>query len=452
MKTIIEPFRIKVVEPIRMTTSTEREEILQRAHLNVFAIDSQDVLIDLLTDSGTGAMSSEQWAGIMRGDESYAGSPSFYRFRDRIREMSGFENVLPTHQGRASERILFELYGAAGLIVPNNAHFDTTRANVEHSGAQALDLGIPEAADATNRHPFKGNMNVEALRALIDKVGPEKIPLVMVTVTNNMGGGQPVSLTNLRQVRSVCDQHRIELYLDACRFAENAYLIKQREPGQQDRPVREIVREMFDLSDGATISAKKDGLVNIGGVLMIRNPDRFTEACNLLILTEGYVTYGGLAGRDLEAMAQGFEEVLHEDYLAYRIRTTEYVAERLIEGGVPILEPPGGHAIYIDAGRFCPHIPPEQFPGQAVVCGLYRLGGVRAVEIGSVMFGGVGNKPPALELVRLAMPRRVYTQSHMDYVVEVACELYAGRDALRGIRIVEAPPALRHFTAKFEEI
>jgi tyrosine phenol-lyase len=452
MKTIIEPFRIKTVEPIRMTTAAQRAAILQAAGFNPFLIRAEDVLIDLLTDSGTGAMSAEQWAGVMRADESYAGAASFFRFRDTLRDLTGFEHVLPTHQGRASERILFELVGGAGKVVPNNAHFDTTRANVEHSGAEAVNLPIAEAKDPRVRHPFKGNLDVAGLEALIARVGAGRIPLVMVTITNNSGGGQPVSLDNLRAVRRVCDRHGLPLFLDACRFAENAWFIKTREAAERHRTVRDIVREMFDLADGATISAKKDGLVNIGGVLLIRDQALFDRACNLLILTEGYVTYGGLAGRDLEAMAQGFQEVVEDDYLAYRIRSTEYLGEKLLAAGVQIIEPAGGHAIYIDARSFCPHIPVEQFPGQAVVCALYRVGGVRACEIGSVMFGGAGRPPPELELVRLAIPRRVYTQSHLDYVAECAAEAFAGRDSLRGLRIVSAPDVLRHFTAQFEAV
>ena len=451
MKTIIEPFKIKVVEPLRMTTIAEREEILSAARLNVFGVRARDVLIDLLTDSGTGAMSSLQWAGIMRGDESYAGAESFYRFRDRMRELTGFEYILPTHQGRASERILFELVGGKGKVVPNNTHFDTTRANIEHSQAEAVDLVIEEGKHATGRHPFKGNMDVEKLVQLIERVGRDRIPLCMVTVTNNSGGGQPVSMENLRAVRAVCDKYDIPMFLDACRFAENAYFIKLREPGQQDRTVREIVRDMFDLADGATISAKKDGLVNIGGVLLLRDKELVERADALLILTEGFITYGGLAGRDLEAMAQGFEEVVHEDYLAYRIRSIEYLGERLLEIGYQIVEPPGGHAIFIDAARLCPHIPTSQFPGQSVVCGMYRQAGIRAVEIGSVMFGG-GGTPPDMELVRMALPRRVYTQSHVDYVVEACAELYERRGELLGLRMTNNPPYLRHFTAEFEEI
>jgi len=451
MKTIIEPFRIKVVEPIRMTTREHRETALRRAGFNVFLLDAEDVLIDLLTDSGTGAMSSEQWAGVMRGDESYAGAVSFHRFYDRVREMTGFEHVLPTHQGRASERILFEVVGGPGKIVPNNNHFDTTRANVEHSGAEAVDLVIDEGRCPTTRHPFKGNMDVGKLERLIDDAGAARIPLVMLTVTNNSGGGQPVSLENIRAVRAVCMRHGIPLYLDACRFAENAYFIKLREPGQGDRSVKEIVREMFDLADGATISAKKDGLANIGGVLLMRDETLAQQARNLLILTEGFPTYGGLAGRDLEAIAQGFEEVLHEDYLQYRLRSVAYLGEKLLAGGVPIVEPPGGHAIYIDAAVECPHIPPERFPGQALVCALYRHAGIRAVEIGTLMFGGQGHHAE-MELVRLAIPRRVYTQSHIDYVVEAILEVHARRDKLKPLTIVEAPPQLRHFTARLREL
>jgi tyrosine phenol-lyase len=451
MKTIIEPFRIKVVEPVRMTTREQRERILHRVGFNLFLIQADDVLIDLLTDSGTGAMSSQQWAGIMRGDESYAGAQSFYVLEGKVREISGFEHILPTHQGRASERILFELVGGPGKVVPNNNHFDTTRANVEHSGARAVDLVIEEGKRPTARHPFKGNMDVAALERLIDEVGPESIPLVMLTVTNNSGGGQPVSLENMRAVRRVCDRHKLPLFLDACRFAENAWFVKKREPGQRDRSVREIVREMFDLSDGATISAKKDGLVNIGGLLLLRDPELVRRADELLILTEGFVTYGGLAGRDLEAMAQGFEEVVHEDYLQYRIRSIEYLGEKLLAAGVQIVEPPGGHAIYIDAAAFCPHIPPRHFPGQALVTALYRHAGIRSVEIGSVMFGQSGHPPP-MELVRLAIPRRVYTQSHIDYVIEAILEVHAERDKLRGLEIVEQPPTLRHFTARFREL
>jgi tyrosine phenol-lyase len=450
MKTIIEPFRIKVVEPLRMTTPEERERLLAAAGFNVFNLHGRDVLIDLLTDSGTGAMSSLQWAGIMQGDESYAGSESFYRFEQVLHDLTGFTHILPTHQGRASERILFELVGGAGNVIPNNNHFDTTRANIEHSGAEAVDLVIAEARDPRSRHPFKGNMDVARLEELIRRVGRERIPLCMVTVTNNAGGGQPVSLANLKAVRAVCDREGIPLFLDACRFAENAFFVKRREPGQAERPVREIVREMFDLADGATISAKKDGLVNIGGVLLLRDGALAQRAGALLILTEGFVTYGGLAGRDLEAMAQGFEEVVHEDYLEYRIRSTAYLGEKLLALGYQIIEPPGGHAVYVDAGALCPHIPPDRFPGQALVCELYRAGGIRACEIGSVFAGPHGTA--RMELVRLAIPRRVYTQSHIDYVVEVCAELYPRRGTFRGLRLVNDPPVLRHFTARFEEL
>ncbi len=451
MKTIIEPFRIKVVEPIRMTTAQERERLIREAGFNLFALRAEDVLIDLLTDSGTGAMSSEQWAGMMRGDESYAGSASFFRLHRQVHGMTGFEHILPTHQGRASERILFALLAAPSKVIPNNTHFDTTRANIEHSGAEAVDLVIDEGHDPQSRHPFKGNMDVGKLRSLIDRIGADRIPVCMMTITNNAGGGQPVSLENLRQVHEVCRSHGIPLFLDACRFAENAYFIKKREPGMQERSVRSIVRETFDLSDGATISAKKDGLINIGGLLLLRNEQLALDARNNLILTEGFPTYGGLAGRDLEALAQGFEEVLDESYLAYRIRSVEYLGEKLVEAGVPILEPPGGHAIYLDAKRFCPQIPAEQFPAQAVAVGLYRLAGIRSVEIGSLMFGGGGSKVD-MELVRLAIPRRVYTQSHIDYVVEAVVELHQHRDKLHGLRIIEEPASLRHFTARLDEL
>jgi len=405
MKTIIEPFRIKSVEPIRMSTPQERRDYLQKAHFNLFRIPSQHVLIDLLTDSGTGAMSSDQWAGIMRGDESYAGAPSYFRFHDVIERITGMSNVLPTHQGRASERLLVEVmigsgHAGVGKIVPNNAHFDTTRANIEHSGAETVDLLTPEGASPTMVTPFKGNMDTGKLQHLLDERADD-VPFVMVTVTCNSNGGQPVSLENLRAVREICNTYHKPLFLDACRFAENAWFIKQREPGQNDRSVSDIARDMFDLSDGATISAKKDGLTNIGGVLLFRDSQKFHDASDLLILTEGFVTYGGLAGRDLEAMAVGFEEVLHDDYLHYRIRSTAYLGEKLLADGVSIVQPPGGHAIYIDAADFCPHIPQHKFPGQALTVALYEHGGIRSCEIGSVMFG----EQAVMELVRLAIPR-----------------------------------------------
>ncbi len=457
MKTIIEPFKIKMVEPIKLTTRAEREASLRNAHFNVFQIPAEEVIIDLLTDSGTAAMSAEQWAGMIRGDESYAGARSWFRFEKVLRDLTGIAHILPTHQGRASERILFELLGGKGKVIPSNNHFDTTRANIEHSGAKAVDLVIDEGKQPRSRHPFKGDMDVAKLERLIAEAGAQNIPVCMITVTNNSGGGQPVSLANLRAVRAICSKHGIPFFLDACRFAENAYLIKLREAGQGTRSAREIAAEMFALADGATISAKKDGLVNIGGVLLMRDDALAARANNLLILTEGFVTYGGLAGRDLEAMAQGFTEVLDEHYLEYRIRSTAYLGEHLLTAGIQIVEPPGGHAIYIDAAAFCPHIPADQFPGQALVCALYRHAGIRAVEIGSVMFGAVDpdtgeSARPPMELVRLAIPRRVYTQSHIDYVIEAATEVFADRASIRGLRITEAPPMLRHFTAKFAEL
>jgi tryptophanase len=452
MKTIIEPFRVKVVEPIQLTTREERLDYLDQAHHNLFKIPAKHVIIDLLTDSGTGAMSSEQWAALMRGDESYAGARSWFRFQQVLEQVTGFKNILPTHQGRASERILCEVVlggigEGRGRVVPNNAHFDTTRANIEHSGAVATDLLTPLGRSAGESGPFKGNVDLEALGALLES-RRDDVPFVMVTVTCNSNGGQPVSLANLRGVRELCDRFGKPLILDACRFAENAWFIKQREQGQGERSVAEIAREMFDLCDGATISAKKDGLVNIGGVLLLRDDELFARASELLILTEGYVTYGGLSGRDLEAMAIGFQEVLDEDYLRYRIRSSEYLGERLEAGGIPIVRPPGGHAVYIDAGKLCPHIPREQFPGQAVACALYEEGGVRTCEIGSVMMGQHATQ----ELVRLAIPRRTYTQSHIDYVVEVAALVGERAAQLPGYEIVSASAALRHFTADFRPL
>jgi tyrosine phenol-lyase len=457
MKTIIEPFRIKVVEPIRMTTREEREAYLREAGYNLFLIKAEHVVIDLLTDSGTAAMSSEQWAAMMRGDESYAGSASFYRFETVVREIFGFKHVIPTHQGRAAERILFSILCRPGHIVPNNTHFDTTRANIEYVGAEAVDLPIPEFYKPSVYHPFKGNMDTEALRALIRRVGPERIPLVMLTVTNNSGGGQPVSMANIREVKAICAEYGIPLYLDACRFAENAYFIKLREEGYANKSVREIAREMFSYADGCTMSAKKDGLANIGGFLCT-NDDRLAEQeKDLLILTEGFPTYGGLAGRDLEAIAVGLQEVLDEDYLQYRFASTRYLGRHLTEAGIPIVQPPGGHAIYIDAGAMLPHIPPLHYPAQALAVELYREAGIRSVEIGSVMFGRrdprTGEEIPApMELVRLAIPRRVYTQSHIDYVIEAIVEVSKRRETIRGYRLVWQAPFLRHFTARFEPL
>jgi len=457
MKTIIEPFRIKVVEPIRMTTREERERYLREAGYNLFLIKSEHVIIDLLTDSGTAAMSSEQWAAMMRGDESYAGSASFYRFEAVVRDIFGFKHVIPTHQGRAAERILFSIMCRPGHIVPSNTHFDTTRANIEYVGAEAVALPIPEFYKPSVYHPFKGNMDTDALRALIRRVGPERIPLVMLTVTNNSGGGQPVSMANIREVKAICAEYGIPLYLDACRFAENAYFIKLREEGYAEKSVREIAREMFSYADGCTMSAKKDGLANIGGFLCTNDDRLAQQEKNLLILTEGFPTYGGLAGRDLEAIAVGLQEVLDEDYLQYRFASTRYLGRHIAEAGVPIVQPPGGHAIYIDAGAMLPHIPPLQYPAQALAVELYREAGIRSVEIGSVMFGKrdpqTGEEIPApMELVRLAIPRRVYTQSHIDYVIEAILEVYKRRETIRGYRIVWQAPFLRHFTARFEPL
>src|SRR5450631_4193008 len=415
VKTIIEPFRIKSVEPIRWTTRQQRKQLLEAAFYNLFLLPADDVLIDLLTDSGTGAMSTHQWAAIMEGDESYAGSRSFVRFRNSIQEIVGYKHVIPTHQGRAAERILFSVTCKKGDVVPNNTHFDTTRANVEFVGAEAVDLLIAEGRQPSSQHPFKGNMDVDALEELIDRVGRDRIPLVMLTVTNNSGGGQPVSMQNVRRVSAVCKQHGIPLYFDACRFAENSWFIKLREEGYADKTPKEIAQEMFRYGDGCTMSAKKDGMANIGGFLCTSNDLLAQQEKDLLILTEGYPTYGGLAGRDLEAIAVGIQEALEEDYLRYRITSTGYLGRKLSEAGVPIVQPPGGHAIYLDARAFLPHIPLEQFPGVALTCELYLEGGIRSVEIGGLMFG----KSAKMDLVRLAIPRRVYTQSHIDYVIEV---------------------------------
>jgi tryptophanase len=444
IKTIIEPFRIKSVEPIRQTTRRERELLLADAGYNLFQVASRDILIDLLTDSGTGAMSTEQWAAIMRGDESYAGSPSFERFRDSIQAITNFRHVIPTHQGRAAERILFNVMCKKGDVVPNNTHFDTTRANCEYVGAEALDIPIPEAKQPSLVHPFKGNMDTARLEETIARVGAKKIPLVMLTVTNNSGGGQPVSMQNIRDVKSICGKHGIPLYIDACRFAENAYFIKLREPGYSRKTPREIAREMFSCADGCTMSAKKDGLANIGGFLCTNNDALAQQETNLLILTEGFPTYGGLAGRDLDAIAVGLNEALEEDYLNYRIVSTAYLGNHIADAGVPIVQPPGGHAIYIDARAFLPHIPSEQFPGVALANELYLEGGIRSVEIGQLMFG----KHAQMDLVRMAIPRRTYTQSHIDYAIEVIIEVWRRRGELRGLELAYEAPFLRHFTAR----
>jgi len=453
-RTIIEPFRIHSVEPLRMTTPEQRRRALQEAGFNLFDLHSDDVLIDLLTDSGTGAMSRDQWAAIQHGDESYAGSPSWFRFLESVRELFPFRHVIPTHQGRAAEKILFTAIGGSGMTIPNNTHFDTTRANVEFTGAEAVDLVIPEGHDPASLHPFKGNMDVDRLDELL-RARAGTVPVVFVTITNNSGGGQPVSLANLRAVREVCDRHAVPLFLDACRFAENAWFIREREPGHHDREVRDIVREMAGLADGMTMSAKKDGLANIGGWLAMHDDELAVRCRNLLVLTEGFPTYGGLAGRDLEAIAQGLKEVVEHDYLRYRIRSTAYLGEALLRAGIPIVQPTGGHAVYLDARALLPHIPALQYPGQALAVALYESGGIRGCEIGTVMFGRQpdgSEQPAAMDLVRLAIPRRTYTQSHIDYVIEVCTEVAARARELCGYRIVEEPPMLRHFTARFAQL
>lgn len=437
-----------------MTTPEQRKAAIATAGYNLFKVNAQDVLIDLLTDSGTGAMSRDQWAAIQHGDESYAGSPSFFVFRDAVRELFPFEHVLPTHQGRAAEKIIFSVLGGPGKIVPNNTHFDTTRANVEASGATAVDLVIAEGRDPQAVHPFKGNMDIEALDALLRERGDD-VPVVFITITNNSGGGQPVSLANLHAVREVCDTYGKRLFLDACRFAENAWFIHEREPGHGDRDVVAIVREMASLADGMTMSAKKDPMGNIGGWLAMNDDELARECRNVLILTEGFPTYGGLAGRDLEALAQGLKEVVSHDYLRYRIRSTGYLGEALVKAGVPVLTPIGGHAVYLDARALLPHIPPLEYPGEALAVALYEAGGVRSIEIGTVMFGRQpdgSEVPAALDLVRLAIPRRTYTQSHIDYVIEVCEHVARHASELKGYRIVDEPPALRHFTATFKPL
>jgi tryptophanase len=447
-RTIVEPFRIKSIEPIRWTTRPQREQLLRAAFYNLFFLPADDVLIDLLSDSGTGAMSTHQWAAMMEGDESYAGSRSFDQFRGSVQDIFGYKHVIPTHQGRAAERILFSVMCKKGDVVPNNTHFDTTRANVEFVGAEARDLVIPEGRQPSLKHPFKGNMDIEALETLIQSVGRERVPLVMLTVTNNSGGGQPVSMENVKAVSAVCRRHGIPLYFDACRFAENSYFIKTRERGYESKTPKEIAQEMFRYGDGCTMSAKKDGMANIGGFLCTNDDVLAQQEKNLLILTEGYPTYGGLAGRDLGAIAVGLQEALHEDYLEYRIASTAYLGNHIAGHGVPIVQPPGGHAIYIDARTFLPHVPPDRFPGVALANELYLEGGIRSVEIGTLMFGAAAK----MDLVRLAIPRRVYTQSHIDYVVEVILDVWEKRKQVQGFKLSYEAPFLRHFTARLEPV
>jgi len=454
METIIEPFRIKSVEPIRMTTRAERERLIREAHYNLFNLHADDVLIDLLTDSGTSAMSAAQWAGLMQGDESYAGSPSYFRFEETVKDLMPFEHVVPTHQGRAAERILMGIVAGPEAKIPSNTHFDTTRANIEATGAQAVDLVVEEGRDPDAKHPFKGNIDLDRLEGFLD-THKDRVPLVMLTVTNNTGGGQPVSMANIRGAKALCDRYGVPLFLDACRFAENAYFIKHREEGFGEMAVEDIVREMFSHADGMTMSAKKDALVNIGGWLALNDDEWARQARNQLILTEGFPTYGGLAGRDLEAIATGLREIVDEDYLEYRLASTRYLGDALTDMGVPIVTPVGGHAVYVDAKSFLPHIPPLEYPAQSLAVALYVTGGIRGVEIGSVMFGRQpdGSEEPAdQELLRLAIPRRVYTQSHVDYVIECFEQLAERKDTLCGYEITEEPPQLRHFTAQFQPL
>jgi tryptophanase len=454
-RTIFEPFRIHSVEPLRITTEEERRAAIAAAGLNLFNLSAADVLIDLLTDSGTGAMSRDQWAAVQHGDESYAGSPSWFVFLAAVQRLFPFRHVIPTHQGRAAERILFGVLGGPGKAFPNNTHFDTTRANIEFTGAEAVDLVIPEAHDPTAIHPFKGNMDLDALDAFIAERGAEAVPAVLVTITNNSGGGQPVSLANVAGVRAICDHYGVPLFLDACRFAENAWFIREREPGYEDVPVADIVRELASFADGMTMSAKKDPLANIGGWLAMNDDDLAARCRNLEILTEGFPTYGGLAGRDLEAIAQGLEEAVDHDYLRYRVRSTAYLGEGVERAGLPVVQPIGGHAVYIDARAALPHVPPLEYPGQALAVALYVAGGIRGCEIGTVMFGrrpDGSESAAAMDLVRLAVPRRTYTQSHIDYVIEVCAEVAERAPSLRGYRIAWEPPSLRHFTARFEEL
>jgi tryptophanase len=454
MKTIIEPFRIKSVEPIRMTTRAEREALLQAAGYNLFKLHSDDVIIDLLTDSGTSAMSSAQWGAVMIGDESYAGAPSFYRFEAAVKDLMDFRHIIPAHQGRAAEHLLFTLIAKKGDLIPSNTHFDTTRGNIEAMGAEALDIPIAEGRVPSLDHPFKGNMDLAALKAVLEEQG-HRIPAVMMTITNNAGGGQPVSLANIRAAAELAHTHGKAFYIDGCRFAENAWFIKLREDSQKDRAIKDIVRDIFAVADGMTMSAKKDAFANIGGWLALNDDALAERARTLLIQTEGFPTYGGLAGRDLDAIAQGLKEIIDEDYLRYRVRTNAYIAERLDAMGVPVVKPAGGHAVFIDARSFLPHIPPLEYPGQALAFAMYETGGIRACEIGSVMFGRKpdgSEAPAAMDLVRLAMPRRVYTQSHADYIVEVFEEIIANKDKLRGMKIVKEPPMMRHFTCEFAKL
>lgn len=456
MKTIIEPFRIKSVEPIFFTTKEERKVILEKVCYNPFRIHARDVLIDLLTDSGTSAMSSDQWAGIMKGDESYAGSESFFHFEKTINDITGMPYIIPTHQGRAAEKIIFSILGGAGKYFISNTLFDTTRANIEFAGAVGIDLICEEGKHPAVPAPFKGNMDTAALQKTIEEKGAANIPMVIITVTNNSGGGQPVSMENIKTVRNICTANNIPLYIDACRFAENAYFIKLREKGYADKQVVEIARELFSYADGCTMSAKKDAFANIGGFLAMRDKELALRCRNLLIITEGFTTYGGLAGRDLEAISIGLKEVMDENYLEYRIRSIEYLTEKLAAAGVPVMQPAGGHAVYIDAREFLSHIPVDQYPGQSLVCALYEEGGIRSVEIGSLMFGKYDTAgkliPAAMELVRLAIPRRVYTQSHIDYVAEIIIAIFSRRKELKGLRITEETPLLRHFTVALQQV